>query len=275
MKNILIIFALSFLFFSCEEVPVKIPEFQPITSGKVVLVEELTGVSCSNCPAGAARLASIQELYPDNVVVVGIHGILLAEPLPESKYDFRNDDAVELESWLGNLPKPSAVVNRIRFEELFGGWGILVTNQWQTFIEKELEKDQVINLGIAKTYNADTRELEITVNALPLVDLSGDFKVTVLLTEGEIIDPQLDPNTTIQEYEHNHVLREVITEVTGDFFANELVKNELTSKTYKFTLPDDGDGLWNPEHLEIVSFIADTEGVNEDVLQAVQVHVVD
>lgn len=275
MKNVLIIFVISILFFSCEEVPVKIPEFEPITTGRVVLVEELTGVACSNCPAGAARLASIQETYPDNVVVIGIHGILLAEPLPESKYDFRNEDATELEAWLGNPPKPSAVVNRVRFEELFGDWSILLVNQWAGFIEQELEKEQELNLGISKEYDAETRELTITVSALPLMDLSGDFKVSVLLTEGHIIDPQLDPTTTIVDYEHNHVLREVITNTTGDFFANELVKNEVITKTYKFTIPDDGDGLWNIEHLEIVSYIANTEGVSEKILQAAQVHLVD
>lgn len=275
MKNILVVFVISILFFGCEEIPVVIPEFEPITSGRVVLVEELTGVECSNCPAGAARLASIQADYPDNVVVVGIHGILLAKPLPDSKYDFRNEDATELEAWLGNPPKPSAVVNRVRFEELFGDWSILLTSQWKGFIEQELEKEQEINLGITKEYDSETRELTITVSAIPLVDLSGDYKITVLLTEGEIIDPQLDPSTTIVDYEHNHVLREVITNTTGDFFANELEKNVSESKTYIFTLPDDGDGLWNPEHLEIVSFIANTEGVKEEVIQAAQVHVVD
>ncbi len=268
MKNLLYLLAIIFMVSSCEEKMVVIPEFEAIETGKVVFVEELTGVRCPNCPAGSERLKSIQTLYPDNVVVVAIHGIDLAKPLDESRYDFRNDDAADLEiflkEWLG---KPSAYFNRVRFEELGEIWGNPASGQWQGYIERELEKEQVIDLSMTKSYNQETRELEITIGALPLVDLDGEFKVTIMLTESGIVDAQDDQNSIILDYVHNHVLMDVITNFDGDAFANALVKNQPVAKTYVYTIPDDGSGLWNVENLEIAAFVANTEGESEEILQ--------
>ena len=268
MKNIIFLLVIIFITTSCEEKMVIIPEFEPIETGKVVFVEELTGVRCPNCPAGSERLKSIQTLYPDNVVVVAIHGIDLAKPLDESLYDFRNDDAADLEiflkEWLG---KPSAYFNRVRFEELGEIWGNPASGQWQGYVERELEKEQVIDLSIIKSYDPSTRELEVTIGALPLEDLSGEFKVTIMLTESGIIDAQDDQNSIILDYEHNHVLMDVITKFDGDAFADVLVKNQPVAKTYVYTIPDDGSGLWNVENLEIAAFVANTEGESEEILQ--------
>ncbi len=278
MKNIIYLLAVVFMMISCEEKMVIIPEFEPIDSGKVVYVEELTGVRCPNCPTGSARLESIQALYPDNVVIVAIHGIDLAKPLDESKYDFRNEDAADLEIFLKDwLGKPSAYFNRERFQELEaeGLWGHPASGQWQTYVERELEKPQVMEVTIVKTFDPITRVLDVTVAALPLENISGEFKVSIMLTESDIIDAQDDVGNIIEEYEHNHVLRDVITNFDGDSFASQFTKDQAQTKTYTYTIPDDGTGLWNPEHIEIIAFIANTEGESEEILQAAQEHLVD
>lgn len=278
MKNIIYLLVVVFMMISCEEKMVVIPEFEPIDTGKVVYVEELTGVRCPNCPAGSARLESIQNLYPDNVVIVGIHGIDLAKPLDESKYDFRNEDAADLEIFLKDwLGKPSAYFNRERFEELetAGLWGHPGVGEWQSYVERELEKPQIMEVTIIKSFDPITRVLDVTVAALPLEDLSGEFKVSIMLTESEIIDAQDDQNQVLDEYEHNHVLRDVITKFDGDTFANQLTKGQAQTKNYTYTIPNDGTGLWVPEHIEIVAFIANAEGESEEVLQAAKAHLVD
>lgn len=273
MKNILLLFGIILFFSACEEKMVIIPDFEPIQSGRVVLVEELTGVRCPNCPAGSERLASISTLYPDNIVIVGVHGTDLTKPLDESKYDFRNDDAIELENFLKPyLGKPAAYFNRRFYDELGGDWGNSFNGQWQGYFEDELEKPQTLEVSITKTYNPETRKLDITVGALPLVDLDGEFKVTIMLTESEIEDAQDDQNTIIEEYVHNHVLRKIITNFDGDQFANTLEKNKPVAKTYVYTVPEDDSGLWNEDHIEVVAFIANTEGESEEVLQAAKTY---
>lgn len=276
MKKIIFILCSVFLFNACEEKPVVIPEFIPIQSGKVVLVEELTGVRCPNCPAGSERLASIESLYPDNIVVVGIHGTDLTKPLDISKYDFRNQDAIDLENFLKPyLGKPAAYFNRVFFEELAGDWGNSFNGQWLGYFERELEKPQVIELSITKSYNPSIRQLEVTVGALALEELNGEFKLTIMLTESNIVDAQDDQNIIIEDYVHKHILRDIITSFDGDQFADKLEKNKPVARTYVYTVPEDDSGLWVEENVEIVAFIANTEGESEEVLQAGKSYLMD
>lgn len=269
MKNFSFLLCLVFLITACQETPVVIPEFEPIQSGRVVLVEELTGVRCPNCPAGSERLNSIETQYPNNIVIVGIHGTDLTKPLAESKYDFRNQDAIDLENFLKPyLGKPAAYFNRVFYDELQGDWGNSFNGQWQGYFERELEKPQTLELSITKSYDPETRVLDITVGALALEDLSGDFKVTIMLTENNIIDAQDDQNTIIDDYKHKHVLREIITNFDGDQFAVTLERNRPFTKSYTYTVPKDDTDLWNDDNMEVIAFIANTEGETEEVLQA-------
>jgi len=276
MKNILILFSLIIFFTACEEKMVVIPEFVPPTTGKVVLVEELTGVKCPNCPAGSERLAAILELFPDNMILVGIHGGILTEPLSTSKYDFRTEGAVFLDDYLKEyLGKPAAYFNRIFFDELDGDFGNSFNGQWQGYIERELEKPQMMELSITKSYNPETRLLELTVAALALEELNGEFKLTILLTESDIEDAQDDQNVVIEDYIHNHVLRKIITNFDGDVFASKLEPGKIVKKRYNFTIPEDEDGLWKDDNVEVVAFVANTEGQSKEILQAAQTHLKD
>ena len=264
-------------FASCEEKMVVIPEQEIIESGKVILIEELTGVRCPNCPTGTEKLKGIQSVYPDNVVIVGVHGVDLAKPWPDSKYDFRNDDAEDLEIYLKPfLGKPAAYFNRILFEELNGDWGNPFNGQWRSIVDDELLKDQTVELILGKEYDETTRELEINVGVRPLEDVEGtDFKLTIYLTQNEIIDIQEDLTGLDEDYQHDHVLMDAITAFNGDTFGSELKKNNLYPKTYKYTLPEEDNGLWDSDHIEVVVFIANTTGESEEVLQAGQIKLKD
>jgi hypothetical protein len=276
MKKILFLFSLLIFFSACEEQTVEIPEFVPPTTGRVVLVEELTGASCPNCPAGSERLASMLQKFPNNLVVVGIHGGFLSQPLSISKYDLRSDAGVFLDQFLQTyIGKPSAYFNRIKYEEWGEIWGNPVPGQWEGYLEDELERPQVLEISIAKSYNPDTRVLDITVGAVALEDLEGEFKLTIMLTESEIVDAQDDLVEIIEDYVHNHVLRDIITNFDGDVFAGKLEKDKAVTKKYTYTVPSDENGLWNDDHIEIVAFVANTEGESEEVLQVTQAHLKD
>jgi len=277
MKNIYYALIAVICITACEEKPVVIPEFEAVESGRVVLVEELTGVKCPNCPTGSARLESIMSLYPDNMITIGIHGIDLATPWPQSKYDFRNDDAAELEvylkPWLG---KPSAYFNRVFFEDLGGDWGNPFPGSWQSYMEDELAKPQQVNLSITREYDEASRELSITVGVLPLEDVEGtDFNISIMLTQNDVIDVQEDQSGLIEDYKHKHILMDAVTAFNGDFLSNELIKNQVYTKTYTYTLPDQDNEVWKAETMEIVAFVANTTGSSEEVIQAGSVHVME
>lgn len=143
--NKILLFAIAILFFGCSEEPIMIPEFEVPVTNRVVLIEDLTGVRCPNCPKGAKAIENIISNLEGKVVAVGIHGTFLTKPIEgnvASKYDFRNPKSIELEEYLKPfLGKPSVQINRRFFEgELYTSVDFI--DQWQSYVEQELNRPQ-------------------------------------------------------------------------------------------------------------------------------------
>lgn len=271
MKNIFCLAILSFILFSsCEEQMVMVPIFDPPVSDRVVLFEELTGVDCPNCPAGSAKFQELLDLFGDNMVGYGIHGLNQTTPIQGSQYDFRNQDNIDLENSFDFLGKPSAVINRKRFDDQ-NFWGITTIDLWQSYVESIFDEPTKMNVFLNTSYDSDSRLLEINVTGTALEDLADDVRLTVTLSESHIIDAQSNQGTAILDYEHNHVLREIITSVTGDVIGTNMTKNENFNKTFSFTLPTD-QGLWIYENMEVIAFTTQITEGTEEVLQAAAEH---
>lgn len=254
---------------SCEEEAVNIPEFVIPDTGKVILVEELTGVSCPNCPSGAAQLENILNTYEGKIVAVGIHGDQLTQPVEGSQFDFRTQASKELEDSFTFFGKPTAVINRNTYDEdrPFG----LFVQQWNQAIADELEEPQTVEIALSKEYDADTRALIVTVTAGALVNLEGNLHLTVLLTEDNIIDAQKNVSVIIPDFKHKHVLRTVLSSNTfGDLVGTGLAANETITRSFTFNLPPE-DGTWVAENINIVAHLRS----DIKVLQAAEIHLVD
>jgi len=266
---------LSILFISsCTEVMVVLPEPAVIESEKVVLVEELTGVSCPNCPAGAAQLASIIERYGDNVIGVSIHGEFLSDPLSISQFDFGSELADDIEEYLQPyFGKPAAAINRIQYEGEFE-FASSSLELWPQLVEAELEKQQEADVFISHEYDPASRALTIDVEVEPLIDLSGDIRISVMLLESHIIDAQLDQSEVIEDYEHNHMLQDMLTAFDGDPLTSEISAFEKVTRSYSYTLPVE-QGLWIAENMDIVAFITKVTPTSKEVIQAAEVHIIE
>lgn len=278
MKKLVFFALVAFLFVACEEQLVMVPEFEAPPSDRVVLIEELTGVSCPNCPVGTAAIEQIKANYGKSVVAVGIHGEFLSWPTGENKYDFRNPEAEELENYLRPWQgKPAASINRIKHtdDEL----SISTPAVWSNYIDIELEKEHVMNLIMETEYDEVTRELDITVTMFPLKDFSSSDNVhlSVMILESEIVDAQEDNSTIIKDFVHNHVLRTMLTSAKGNLIQQELKQNLPVVENFSFTIPlaDEGDLLWIPEHMEVVAFAHKVDGDTKDVLQAVEKKIIE
>ncbi len=264
MKKIFLFLAVVFVLGSCSETPIMIPEFVAPKTNRVVLIEDLTGVRCPNCPKGASAIKTINEKFPGNVVAIGIHGTFLTTPLPENKYDFRNPKSKELEEILKPfLGKPSAHINR-RFFEGQDYQAVDAVELWQGFVEKELNKPEEMEIVLTKTYDEATRKIVVNVKATSLIDEVGLFKNSVYITESKIEDVQEDQGKIIENYEHEHVLRDMLTSAAGDDFTTNLTKNKVVSKEYSYTVPQN----FKPENMEIVVMVARSNSDDKSVLQA-------
>ncbi len=264
MKKIFYFLALLLSLASCTETAIMIPEFEAPKTNRVVLIEDLTGVRCPNCPKGAAAIESILEKFGGNVAAIGIHGTFLSTPLPESKYDFRNPKAKELEEFLKPfLGKPAAHINR-RFFEGQDYEAVDAVELWQSFVAQELNRPEEMEIKLTKTYNEVTRELVINVNATSFINETGLFKTSVYITESKIEDVQESQGLIIEDYEHDHVLRDMLTNASGDEFTSNLSINKEVSKQYTYTVPQN----FKPENMEVVVMVSRSKSDDKSVLQA-------
>ncbi len=262
--------------FGCEEKMVTIPDFEPPVSDKVVLVEELTGVSCPNCPAGSTKLASLIQKFEGKVVGVGIHGEFLAEPIEDkSIYDFRNDVVRDIEFHLSPFQgKPAAVINRVFFEGE-GFLGVDNIDLWEGYVQQEFDKPEILTFGYQVDYDISTRQVSIDIDMFPATTMPGSYAFHLMVLESHIIDAQKDVEEIIDEYEHNHVLRDMMTGTLGDAIGgNYSPANPPSSRNYTYTLPE-SDGTWIPENIELVGFVTDITGGGEEVIQAFEAHLIE
>ncbi|MBK9271057.1 MAG: Omp28-related outer membrane protein [Saprospiraceae bacterium] len=258
------------LFLSCSdwEQMVLIPNQGGIASSKVILVEEFTGASCTNCPAGNAELVSIIDKYPNNVVVVGVHSNFLGNPAVAGEPDLRTKDAQDIETFLGTwFGKPEAAFNRKKFPNKTN---IRVNrpDTWITFVEEELKQSHLADLKINITFDSSSRKLQVTLTATAVENIDKALYAHAMITESEIFVTQLDLTGKIPNYKHEHVLRKLLSQVGGDKMADKLSKGESAIKVFDYTLPDENI-LWVAEHCTAVGFIS-FDSSEKYVLQAAE-----
>jgi len=271
---IYIIIAIGLSFVSCEEICTPIPPRVEAEAGRVIIIEELTGVECVPCAAAAAILEDIIVQANGAVVAYGVHGRFQSDPLPENKYDFRNPDAAELEGYLVEFGKPAAAINRS--ESSTGSFVWPTPGGWQAPVDAELSKPHIANVIISSIYNNATRRVDIEVDVNAIQDIEGVINLVVAISESDLIDAQDSPDGVIPDFKHKHVLREMVTTILGDpvAIAGLSAGEAIDTKRYSYTIPAENNGEWIPKNMEITAFIT-AEDRNGEVLQAAQIHIIE
>lgn len=261
--------ACTVILFSCEENKRVIEPFVP-EGDRIILLEEFTGKGCTNCPKGSREIENLLTLFPENLVVVSIHAGFFANPqfFPIGQFDLRTDEGELLFDYLGpNSGYPAGVVNRVAVN----GELQLSANAWASAITQQVQQQPAVELGLVKEYNPDTRELTVTVNGIGKASLSGDIRLSVMLTESGIVDAQDDQEAggIVQDYVHKHVLRDMLTPATGAMILNSIFSGTTFTRTFTTTL----DSGWNANEMEVIAFISNVNGSDFSVLQAVHDHI--
>ncbi len=269
MKNIftfpLLALVLLTLVMGCKEQPLTIPE---LTVGKRhVLVEELTGVRCQNCPDGTRELISLQnQLGAENLIVVSIHAAgNYSDPyttVPANQYDFRFPDAQAMADYIGEAEGfPTAAVDRRLID---GNTSLFVfRTTWTGLIADDLAKDYGLGLFLNDDYDPATRQLNIALNIAPEKTLPGENRLTVVITQDSIVDVQQDGAVRKPAYIHRHVLRQIVTAPTGDLISEPLTANGLVRKNYSVILPE----TFDDKHCTVVAYVHRGGATDKEVLQ--------
>jgi len=245
---------------------------------KKVLVEDYTGHGCGNCPAAGVYLNdTLKPIYNHCLVVISVHAGFFAGTCPNDLIcsSFSNPPANSFmtnyactpgntwNTFFGISGNPKGMVDRIDFPS---GAQSKTYNAWAPAISTELTKDAQAKIKITNTYSQSNNSVSVSVASEFLDDLSGDYKLQVVITEDSLPDWQLwyshTPSEYVGDYMHRHVLRASLNSDWGETIASgSATKGMAVTKNYNLTL----DNAWVTTHCSIVAFIYND--VTKEVVQ--------
>lgn len=239
----------------------------PAKQAKVVVVEDFSGVQCVNCPAGNAAVQLILDTHPESAIGLTIHGGDLAIPYGDSAHDFVSDETAELNGFLGVFGWPAATFDRV---QISGQQNVFVLGQfssWLAFTEQRMVEETIVNINIDNNWEESERTVRTKIEMVYTASDPENHKVSIFLVESHIIDPQLDVTGKIQDYEHNHVVRDMFTIATGTGVCDEPVVAGLTvEKEFELIgIPES----WNIDNCHVVAMVH-RSGESKEVLQGAE-----
>jgi len=248
---------------------------------RTVLIEEFTGVQCNNCPDGHATTAQILNDYNPNVILMAIHASSggFTTPFSSSTYDFSIPESDEISNLLGTVGfNPAAAINRKQFsDENFIYMSNPTSNpsNWEDHAVLELAESTPLNLKLDSEWMEEERTLRVDVTVTFTESYSETLALSVALTESDIIDTQVNGPAILTDYEHDHVLRDMMTPVQGAILSDSYEAGRVFIKSFLLeNIPDENatpKGI-NISNTEIVAFVHQT-GTNSEVLHAISAYV--
>lgn len=221
---------------------------------KKVLIEEFTGIKCGNCPDGHAIAKKLQLAKEGEVFVVAIHAGHYSEPSPDQA-DFRTEDGNTIHDFYGANSYPSGMVNRREYAGEF----IVGRSYWGRIAKEANAEIAPVNLWMDLQYDDFFEELTVTIEGYWTEDAPVDEPMlSVALLQNNIQAYQAGSGVG-DEYMHQHVLRDYLSDAFGDVIT-ECKKGEYFTKTYQYALPEDYKGVAVvPEQLEVLAFVTENE----------------
>jgi hypothetical protein len=238
-----------------------------------ILIEDFTGHQCGNCPRAAEALKAIEELYPGQIVSLGVHVGFFAEPSSSGNYtaDYRSETGNELDQYFGNsVPGlPNGLINRI----LFDNNPIVQYTDWSSKAAQLLTLPPDAWIEINPEYNATARTLQVNASVDILTTIEDSLHLALYLSEDSIVSAQKDYSltpSTIPAYTHRHVLRGSMNGTWGLPLATgtSFAAGSTFSSNASYTLPAN----WNENNVHVVAILFKAN--SKEVVQAEDVKII-
>ena len=228
------ILLLAAVMMSAQDVPTSFP--------RKFLIEHFTGDGCGYCPGGMYAITSyIQEQNPSAIWVSHHHGYNNDEyTIPES---------AKIGNALGVNGAPGMALNRTKQR------GSTIAFHPGYLTEITIKDDTVAEASVVinHTYNAETRQLDITVSGQVANTEATEYLLSVLIKENRLVGKQADYEYSYKksgwsEYMHARVIRDFVTAHFGDTVQ---VENQASSHTLTYTIDEE----WVPENCCVVAYL--------------------
>lgn len=243
----------------------------PSAQTKHIFMEEPTGVRCPNCPDGAELMHDLKIANPGRILSVSVYSPFLNDSVAPAKYNFNTPDAEELVNFLGGDPsKPTSSIDRIPTNYVTPPIPYFFSKtDWASKVAAELTKTTPLNLELNVLPNGSDYYLKSKVTFTDT--FTSSLAMSVYIIEDSVIDLQEFPASVIElNYVHNHVLRKMVTPVSGSNFLDTFPtkeKGRVFERTFNITLPAN---IVNAAHVKLICFVHKT-GASKEVIQVEEV----
>lgn len=223
-------------------------------------VEKYTGPRCPNCPAADETLDAAHRQYGDRLVMVSInHPKGQGEPFPNQP-DLRTVDGTAWDNYFGINAIPAAYLNRRTATQYSGAMSNINAD-----IATAIAESPAVGVSVTATNNDG--KVDITVNVVFAQTITTPLTMTLALTEDSLAYRQINGNEIINDYVHNHMLRDVITDVWGADIDCIGAAGEARKATITYTLPSEVVAA----NCNIVAFVSDKQ--SREVLNSTACHI--
>ena len=254
MKKIFTILLLSVAMMTmAQEVPASFP--------RKFLIEHFTGTWCAYCPYGMMAIDYATQMSKTPYIWVSHH--------MDDNYSI-NEGYEIYGIYAAAVPEiergvPSMMLNRSQQAQGMGFHPGYLPDM--TITDATTAEASVV---IDRTYNPETRQLDITVSGQVANTTTTSYLLTVLIKENGIISSQNDAyfawGSKWKEFIHPRLSRAFLSAATGDRVN---VENQAYSKTYTYTLNE----KWVPENCCVVAYI--TPLTKQPIINAEQAEIVE
>ena len=216
------------------------------------LVEQFTSTGCTWCPVGSANLQNLITMRND-VAWVGVH-VLFGSPV--DPFATVQNDSISAYQGIDGYPEGTfdrsmGIGNAGELFTVLSGTEASTMSAFFDYLDAKEPSWASVNVN--SRFDAETRDAVITIDgklASHYEDFMGsDSKLTVYITEDNLVAPQINQGNIENNYVHNGVLRTALVSVKGVDLNKDgdTYKNEFT-----YTIPEN----WNADKLNIVAFIS-------------------
>ena len=239
-----------------------------------VLIEEFTGASCTNCPAGHDVVKNLIAANPDRIVALAYHtldGGGIFQPIDKkgvkSLYDFRTEEATQIGKniYEGLQSIPTAGIDRAKV-----GTSLLISRpQWASETNKRLLVAPMANMYLTSTYSAADKKVKVNVKVVYTSDVTSKNSINLGVVESKIVDAQEFSDRIEVNYEHNHIFRKALTPYNG-YPVLDSITTKKAGRVYEFNYVFTPDEKWNLDNCYVIAYVNNTTGTKE-ILQAKEV----
>jgi len=233
------------------------------------LILDFTGHKCPGCPQAHLVINDLKDAYPGQIVAIAIHAGDFTYTDGHFTYDFTTPWGDELSGSEGlNIQwNPAGTVNSLNSDD------VSFHTTWEQIIDTSCQITNRMIINMFTEYNCEEDKHCIHIQTKFLQDMTGEFMLCAYMIEDSIVEPQMVGSVEVQDYVHNHVLRDAINLNTwGQSIGSGAIPGGTdTIVSYAYTFDSTNDSLYHDEnHCSAVAFVYDN--ATREVIQAAEEH---